>query len=60
MTQQALFNFIVEKDANSITVERSFNAPLDPVWAAWTEADVLCKWWAPRPYECVIKSLDFR
>lgn len=60
MTQPALFNFIVEKNAKSITVERSFNAPLDPVWAAWTEADVLCKWWAPRPYECVIKSLDFR
>lgn len=60
MSKPSIFNFIVEKEARSITVERSFNAPLDPVWAAWTSADVLCKWWAPRPYECVIKSLDFR
>ena len=60
MIKQAIFNFIVEKDAKSITVERSFNAPLDPVWAAWTQADILCKWWAPRPYECVITALDFR
>lgn len=41
-------------------MERSFNAPLDPVWAAWTEADILCKWWAPKPYTCVITSFDFR
>jgi uncharacterized protein YndB with AHSA1/START domain len=59
MTTPALFNFIVSKEAKSITVERSFNAPLDTVWAAWTEADILCKWWAPKPYECVIAKLDF-
>ena len=60
MTKLAIFQFIVQKEASTITVERSFNAPLDPVWAAWTEADILCLWWAPKPYECVIKSLDFR
>ncbi|MBX2974231.1 MAG: SRPBCC domain-containing protein [Flavobacteriales bacterium] len=60
MTKPAVFNFIVSKDIRSITVERSFNAPLDPVWAAWTEADILCQWWAPKPYQCVIQSLDFR
>lgn len=60
MTQPAIFNFIVQKEASTISVERSFNAPLDPVWAAWTQADILCQWWAPKPYQCVIKSLDFR
>ncbi|MEO8733429.1 MAG: SRPBCC domain-containing protein [Flavobacteriales bacterium] len=60
MNKEAIFNFIIEKDELSITVERSFNAPLDRVWAAWTEADILCQWWAPRPYRCVIKQLDFR
>ncbi|MEO8590950.1 MAG: SRPBCC domain-containing protein [Flavobacteriales bacterium] len=60
MNKAAIFDFTVEKESSAITVKRSFNAPLDPVWAAWTEADILCKWWAPKPYECVIKSLDFR
>ena len=60
MIQPTIFNFIVQKEARSITVERSFNAPLDPVWAAWTDPMILCQWWAPRPYQCVIKSLDFR
>lgn len=60
MTNTTLFNFIVAKNDRTITVERSFNAPLDPVRAAWTEADILCQWWAPKPYQCVIKTLDFR
>ena len=60
MNKSAIFNFIVQKEARSITVERTFSAPIDPVWAAWTQADILCKWWAPKPYECIIKSLDFR
>lgn len=54
------FNFVVQDDQRTITVERTFAAPIDPVWAAWTEADKLCRWWAPRPYRCAIKSLDLR
>ena len=60
MNKAAIFNFMVQKDDRTITVERSFNAPLDRVWAAWTEADILCQWWGPKPWNCVVKSLDFR
>lgn len=60
MSKPALFSFVVRQDNRVITVERSFNAPLDPVWAAWTDAAILCQWWAPKPYVCVIRSLDFR
>lgn len=60
MTTPAIFNFTVKKEEKSITVERSFNAPLNTVWDAWTRADILCKWWAPQPWTCVVKSMDFR
>ena len=60
MNKAAIFNFDVQKEARAITVERSFNASLNSVWSAWTEAAILCKWWAPKPYECVITALDFR
>ncbi len=60
MNKAAIFNFDVEKGGRSISVERSFNAPLDTVWAAWTDKDILCRWWAPKPYTCVIKSQDLR
>lgn len=49
MSKAILFNFLVDKEKNQITVDRSFNAPLDLVWAAWTEAELLDQWWAPKP-----------
>ncbi|MBL7981774.1 MAG: SRPBCC domain-containing protein [Flavobacteriales bacterium] len=54
------FNFSVSKEGRTINVERFFNAPRAAVWAAWTEAEILCQWWAPKPYECVITGLDLR
>ncbi|WP_270089879.1 SRPBCC domain-containing protein [Sphingobacterium sp. SYP-B4668] len=59
MKKSVLFDFIVDKENNKINVERSFDAPVDLVWAAWTEADILDRWWAPKPYQAVTKSLNF-
>jgi PhnB protein len=60
MTRPTIFNFTVRKDERTITVERSYQAPLNTVWDAWTRAEILCKWWAPKPWKCVILSLDLR
>jgi PhnB protein len=59
MNTAILFNFNVDKKNNTIYVGRSFNAPLDLVWAAWTEAEILDQWWAPKPYQAVTKSMNF-
>jgi uncharacterized protein YndB with AHSA1/START domain len=55
-----LFTFDIRKEARTMAVKRFFNARLDSVWSAWTDADILCKWWAPEPYDCVITALDLR
>jgi PhnB protein len=60
MKKAMLFNFTVDKENNDILVERSFNGPLELVWSAWTEADILDQWWAPKPYKAVTKSQDFK
>jgi len=60
MKKSVLFDFIVDRENNQIRVDRSFQAPLDLVWAAWTEAEILDHWWAPRPYRNETKSMDFR
>ncbi|GAA4304094.1 SRPBCC domain-containing protein [Nibribacter koreensis] len=59
MNKAILFNFEVEKDNNLIKVERSFQAPKDLVWAAWTESEILDQWWAPKPWQAVTKSMNF-
>lgn len=59
MNKAILFNFNVDKATNQIKVERSFNAPVDLVWEAWTQADILDQWWAPLPWVARTKSMNF-
>jgi len=52
----------ISKDAanKKIFVVRDFDAPLEEVWRAWTERDLLDQWWAPKPWKTVTVSMDFR
>ena len=55
-----LFNFIVDKTNKTVKVEREFRASQDKVWSAWTEAEFLDKWWAPKPWQSRTKSMEFK
>lgn len=54
------FSFSVDRDANTIEVSRQFDARRELVWAAWTEAEHLDRWWGPEPYRAQTKELEFR
>ncbi|MBI3518851.1 MAG: SRPBCC domain-containing protein [Bacteroidetes bacterium] len=43
-----------------ITVTRLFDAEVELVWRAWTEADLLDLWWAPKPWKAETKSMTFK
>ncbi|MEJ1239519.1 SRPBCC domain-containing protein [Chryseolinea sp. T2] len=60
MNATMLFNFQVDKTNKKIKVERSFDAPIELVWAAWTEAEILDQWWAPKPWRAETKSMNFK
>ena len=53
-------NFTVDKANKKINVERAFAAPLKKAWAAWTQAELLDQWWAPKPWKAQTKSMDFK
>jgi uncharacterized protein YndB with AHSA1/START domain len=55
-------NIEITKDlANKkLHVIREFAAPVEKVWRAWTEAELLDKWWGPRPWNAVTKTMDFK
>jgi len=59
MNQEKIFNFTVDKENLAVKVERSFDAPVDLVWSAWTESELLDQWWGPKPYHVETKSMDF-
>lgn len=54
------FEFTVDKQNNTVNVKREFAAPVALVWKAWTTAELLDQWWAPKPFEAKTKSMDFR
>ncbi|MBN9390773.1 MAG: SRPBCC domain-containing protein [Chloroflexi bacterium] len=43
-----------------IIAERTFAAPRELVWKAWTEPERLAQWWGPRNWKMTIKEFDLR
>lgn len=60
MRNKLHMNFSVDRKNKKIKVEREFDAPVDMVWSAWTESDLLDQWWAPKPWKASTKFMDFR
>jgi uncharacterized protein YndB with AHSA1/START domain len=59
MNDNRKFDFDVNKDTNTVNVVREFAAPLQQVWKAWTTAEMLDQWWAPKPWKARTKELNF-
>jgi len=55
-----LFDFTVDKSTNTIHITREFAADLDLVWDAFTKAEILDQWSAPKPWKARTKEMDFR
>jgi uncharacterized protein YndB with AHSA1/START domain len=55
-----LFDFTVDKAANTIHITREFAADLDLVWDAFTKVEILEQWMAPKPWRIKTKEMDFR
>lgn len=43
-----------------ITMERTFDATLEEVWALWTTKDGLESWWGPDGFRVEVHTLDLR
>jgi len=45
---------------NDFVISRSFDAPRERVWKAFSEAEALAKWWGPKGASIRVIKLDFR
>ncbi|HEV3326182.1 MAG TPA: SRPBCC domain-containing protein [Puia sp.] len=52
--------FTKDLPGNKLHVSRAYDAPIEKVWRAWTQNDILDQWWAPRPFKAETKSMEFR
>jgi uncharacterized protein YndB with AHSA1/START domain len=46
-----------EKD---LVITRTFDAPRDLVWKAWSEPERMMRWWGPKEFTAPICKIDFR
>ncbi|MEO8660699.1 MAG: SRPBCC domain-containing protein [Bryobacteraceae bacterium] len=43
-----------------LVVTRTYNAPLEAVWAAWTNPAAVMQWWGPNCFTCPSAAMDVR
>jgi uncharacterized protein YndB with AHSA1/START domain len=60
MTNNLLFDFTVDKAAKTVFITREFDAELSLVWDAFTKAELIDQWIAPKPMVSKTKYQDFK
>ncbi len=50
----------VSYDNGDLVIVRTFDAPRGRVWAAWTQPELVMKWWGPAHYTSPIAKIDFK
>jgi uncharacterized protein YndB with AHSA1/START domain len=60
MNNNLLFDFTVDKAAKTVFIKREFAAGLPLVWDAFTKAELIDQWIAPKPLTAKTKYQDFR
>ncbi|MEZ4656343.1 MAG: SRPBCC domain-containing protein [Caldilineaceae bacterium] len=46
--------------ADSVVIERTFNAPVDLIWRLWTEAEQFPHWYGPTGFTITVVEMDVR
>ena len=54
------FDFLANKENNTLTIRREFKASRALVWDCYTKSELLDQWFAPTPLTTKTKSMDFR
>lgn len=60
MKNRLQFDFIADKEKNTITVKREFAAGRQLVWDCHTKSELLDQWFAPKPFTTKTKHMSFR
>src|SRR5215467_13610309 len=60
MKSNLLFDFTVDKATKTALITREFDAGLSLVWDAFTKAEYLDQWVAPKPFTSRTEFMDFK
>ena len=60
MNNDLQFDLSIDKATKKVFITREFDADLSLVWDAFTKADILDQWNAPKPFTAKTKVMDFK
>ena len=49
-----------QTEGKALMITRVFDAPRELVWKAWTDPELVKKWWGPKIFSAPYVSIDFR
>jgi uncharacterized protein YndB with AHSA1/START domain len=47
-------------NTHDMVLTRTFDAPVDDVWRAWTESELVKRWWGPTGFTAPLAEMDVR
>lgn len=50
----------MSNETQRLTLTRTFDAPRDLVWKAWTDPKYVAQWWGPKDFTIPVYRMDFR
>ena len=48
------------KKSGELVISRTFKAPVELVWKAWTEPELMKRWWGPKDFTAPFITIDLR
>ncbi len=51
---------MTKENSNVFTIERTFDAPRELVWKAWTDPEQMKLWWGPKGFKVLSCKMDLR
>lgn len=60
MNSKLQFDFLANKEDNTLTIRREFAADRQLVWDCHTKSELLDQWFAPSPLTTKTRSMEFR
>jgi len=49
-----------QQDNRTISLNRTFNAPIELVWEAWTQSEHIAEWWSPKGIKTNVVEHNFK
>ena len=50
----------VEETRQDVVITRNFDAPRARLWKAWTDPELMKRWWGAKGITCPVSSIDLR